>query len=186
MAKRGKKVSRAVWRASHAAWPAATEVVHRMLHRPMTGLPWVPRPSSGQARSRVIFACLRNAGRSQMAVAFFNQMADPQRARAISAGAAPFGGVDPKVIDAMRETGVELLLSIPRRLNAPLATTAGHVVAMGCGDDLPFFAGVRVEDWPIDDPKGETEDRVREIRDEIKRRVEQMIERHGWGRNQGS
>ena len=120
-----------------------------------------------------------------MAVAFFNQEADPRRARAISAGTALSGTLEPNVVDAMRETGIELSPSIPRQLNAPLATTAGHLVTMGCGDDLPFFAGVRVEDWPIDDPKDESAERVREIRDEIRRRVKEMIEAHGWGRGEG-
>lgn len=134
--------------------------------------------------SRVIFACIRNAGRSQMAAALFNQQADPQRARAISAGTAPSGTVEMNVLEAMRETGVDLTPSIPRRLNAPLATTAGYLVNMD-GDDLPFFVGVRVEDWPIDDPNGQSAERVREIRDEIMGRVKHMIDAHGWGRGEG-
>lgn len=127
MAKRRKKVSRVVWRASHAAWPAAAEALRDM---------------AGRARvSRVIFACIRNAGRSQMAVAFFNQLADPGRARALSAGTEPSGTVDPKVIEAMREIGIDLSPSIPRRLNACLAMAAGHLVTMGCGPELPFSRG---------------------------------------------
>jgi arsenate reductase len=172
MAKRRKKVSRVVWRASHAAWPAAAEAV---------------RDIAGRARvSRILFACTRNAGRSQMAVAFFDKLADPRRARALSAGTEPSGTVDPKVIEAMRETGIDLAPSLPRRLNLCLAMAAGHLVTMGCGPELPFFAGVKVEDWPIDDPKGQPIERVREIRDEIRSRVKHMIDTRGWARLEGS
>lgn len=184
MARRRKGIPRTVSRASHSAWPAAGVAIQRMTSRSMTVLALAPGLSSRKTVSRVIFACIRNAGRSQMAVAFFNQQADPQHARAISAGTAPSGTVEPNVLDAMRETGVDLSPSIPRQLNAPLATTAGHLVTMGCGDDLPFFVGVRVEDWPIDDPKDESPERVREIRDEIRRRVKEMIDAHGWGRGE--
>jgi arsenate reductase (thioredoxin) len=183
MAKRRKRVSRVVWRASHAAWPAAAETLRGIAGRAMTALRVAPDASSGTGVSRVIFACIRNAGRSQMAVAFFNQLADPRRARALSAGTEPSGNVDPKVIEAMRETGIDLSPSLPRRLNACLAMAAGHLVNMGCGQELPFFAGVTLEDWPIDDPKGEPLERVREIRDEIRRRVKAMIEARGWGRS---
>ena len=178
-----KKVSGAVWRASHAAWPAAAEAFRGMAGRAITA---VRGPSSSKGVRRIIFACIRNAGRSQMAVAFFNQLADPQRARAISVGTAPSGSVDPKVIEAMREIGVDLSPSIPRRLNAPLAMAAGYLVNVGCGEDLPFFAGVKLEEWPIDDPKGQPAARVREIRDEIRRRVAEMIDAHGWGRERDS
>lgn len=184
MVKGRKKVSRAVWRASHTAWPAAAEALQRMAGRAMTALRLDPEPSSRKAPSRVIFASVRDAGRSQMAVAFFNQLADPQRARAISAGTGPSGSVDPEVVEAMQEAGVDLSPSIPRRLNAPLAMAAGHLVTMGCEADCPFFAGVRVQDWPIDDPHGQPLERVREIRDEIRRRVREMIETHGWGRKE--
>jgi arsenate reductase len=185
MPKRRNGIPGTVARASHSAWPAAGDPVQRMTSRSRTVLALVPGLSNRKAVSRVIFACIRNAGRSQMAVAFFNQEADPRRARAISAGTALSGTIEPSVIDAMRETGIELSPSIPRQLNAPLATSAGHLVTMGCGDDLPFFAGVRLEDWPIDDPNDESDERVRGIRDEIRRRVKEMIDAHGWGRGEG-
>jgi arsenate reductase (thioredoxin) len=185
MTKRRKRISRAVWRASHAAWPAAATAFRGMAGRAMTALRLDTGPSSGKGVRRVIFACVRNAGRSQMAVAFFNQLADPQRARAISAGTAPSGTVDPKVIEAMREMGIDLSPSLPRRLNAPLAMAAGHLVDMGCGAELPFFAGVKLEEWPVDDPKGQPVERVREIRDDIRRRVTEMIEAQAWGRKEG-
>lgn len=143
-------------------------------------------PANGRAVSRIIFACRGNAGRSQMAVAIFNRLADPQRARAISAGTGPSGTVDPGVIEALRETGVDLSPSIPRPLNAPLATSAGHLITMGCEADCPFFPGVKVEDWPIDDPQGQPVERLREICDEVRRRVVEMIGLHGWGREEGT
>jgi arsenate reductase len=182
MAKRRRTVSRAVWRVSHSAWPSAAEALQRMADRAITALRPDADPSSRRAVSRVLFAC-RDAGRSQMAVAFFNELADSRRARAIPAATDPSGTVDPNVIEAMRETGVELAPSLPRRLNAPLAMAAGHLVTMGSEAQGPFFAGVKVEDWPIDDPKGQPVDRVREIRDEIRRRVAAMIDAHGWGRD---
>jgi protein-tyrosine-phosphatase len=161
----------------------AAVAVQRMAGRSITVLAQDPGRWTRKTASRVIFACSGNKGRSQMAAAFFNQEADPQRARAISAGATPSGTVEPNVLDVMRETGVDLTPSIPRRLNAPLATTAGHLVNMD-GDDLPFFVGVQVEEWPIDDPNGQPAECVREIRDEIRRRVKQMIDAHGWGRGE--
>jgi arsenate reductase len=182
MTKRRKQVSRVVWRASHAAWPAAAEVVRGIAGQAMTALHLNPGPSGRPSVRRVIFACVRNAGRSQMAVAFFNELADPKRARALSAGTEPAGTVDAKVIEAMGEAGIDLSPSIPRRLNACLAMAAGNIVTMGCGQDLPFFAGVSREEWPVDDPKGQPLERVREIRDEIRRRVTAMIDARGWGR----
>jgi arsenate reductase len=139
-------------------------------------------PSSAKAVHRVIFACMHNAGRSQMAAAFFNQLADPRLARAISAGTRAGRSVDPRVLESMREEGIDLGEALSRRLNPSLAMAAGHLVTMGCGDDLPFYAGVRVEDWPIDDPRGQEAARVRAIRDEIHRRVKAMVEARGWGR----
>ena len=179
MVKRRKRMSRVVWRASHAVWPAAAEAIHRAAGRALTALtPGTPSPRP--AVTRVIFACMHNAGRSQMAAAFFNQIAHPSRARAISAGTRAARSVDPGVREAMREAGVDLGQGLSRRLNAPLAMASGHLVTMGCGDDLPFFAGVRVQDWAIEDPRDQTLDRVREIRDEIRRRVTEMVDGNGW------
>jgi arsenate reductase len=133
---------------------------------------------------RVVFACMHNAGRSQMAAAFFNRLADPRQARAISAGTRAGRSVDPKVRESMGELGIDLGEALSRQLNPSVAMAAGHLVTMGCRDDLPFYAGVRVEDWPIDDPRGQEPGRVREIRDEIHRRVKEMIEARGWARSE--
>lgn len=132
--------------------------------------------------NRVIFACIHNAGRSQMAAAFFNQLADPNLARAISAGTRPGDRVHPEVLQTMREAGIDLSKVRPQRLTTEIAAGARHLVTMGCGEECPYFAGMTVQDWPLEDPKGKPVERVREIRDEVRRRVEQMIEANGWRR----
>lgn len=129
----------------------------------------------------VLFACVHNAGRSQMAAAFFNQLADPRRARAISAGTRPGDRVHPVVAAAMREVGVELADHRPQRLTPELAAEAAWLVTMGCGDECPVVPGVAREDWPLDDPAGQPLDRVREIRAAVRRRVEAFIAREGFG-----
>jgi arsenate reductase len=129
----------------------------------------------------VIFACLHNAGRSQMAAAFFNQMTDPARARAISAGTRPADRVHPEVVEVMREAGLDLAGATPQRLTPELAAGARHLVTMGCGEECPFLPGVQVQDWPLDDPKGQPTPRVREIRDRIRARVAEFVRAQGWG-----
>jgi protein-tyrosine-phosphatase len=123
----------------------------------------------------VIFACVHNAGRSQMAAAFFNQLADPKKARALSAGTSPGERVHPEVILVMQETGVDLSGARPQRLTPDLASEAQILVTMGCGDECPFVPGAQREDWPLDDPKGKPVDVVRSIRDDIRQRVERLI-----------
>ena len=123
----------------------------------------------------IIFACVHNAGRSQMAAAFFNQLADPARARGISAGTNPGPRVHPEVVDGMTEAGVDLSGAMPQKLTHDLATQAQMLVTMGCGDDCPYVPGLKRDDWPLEDPKGKPVERVREIRDEIRRRVEALI-----------
>ena len=130
--------------------------------------------------NRVIFACVHNAGRSQMAAAFFNRMADPALARAVSAGTEPEASVHPEVLGVMLEAGVDLTGAQPQRLTAEVAAGATYLVTMGCGEACPFIAGARVEDWPIEDPKGQPLERVREIRDEVRRRVERLVKLEGW------
>ena len=124
-----------------------------------------------------LFACVHNAGRSQMAAAFFNALADPRAARALSAGTAPGDRVHPEVIDAMRECGVDLAAARPQRLTPELASKASVLVTMGCGDACPLVPGARVEDWPLPDPKGQPPAVVRSIRDEIRARVVDLIGR---------
>ena len=128
----------------------------------------------------VLFACVHNAGRSQMAAAWFNRLADVRQARAISAGTAPGTRVHPEVVDAMREVGVDLAGATTTKLTGDVAGQAQILVTMGCGDECPYVPGVRIEDWPLEDPKGKPVARVREIRDEIRDRVQSLLEREGW------
>ena len=130
----------------------------------------------------VVFACVHNAGRSQMSAAFFNLLADPAKARAISAGTQPGERVHPEVVAAMREVGIDLSGGKPQKLTGELARSAAWLVTMGCGDECPVIPGVRRDDWPLPDPKGEPVERVREIREEVRRRVEGFVEEQGWRR----
>ena len=131
---------------------------------------------------RVIFACVHNAGRSQMAAAFFNQLADPARAQAVSAGTQPADRVHPEVVEAMREAGTDLSGSKPQLLTPELAASASLLVTMGCGESCPVVPGLQREDWPLADPKGQPIERVREIRDQIREQVRQLVETRGWSR----
>lgn len=128
----------------------------------------------------VIFACVHNAGRSQMSAAFFNELADPAKARAISAGTHPADRVHPEVLEVMREIGIDLAGAKPQRLTAELAQGASLLITMGCGDECPYVPGLKRDDWPLQDPKGQSGDRVRGIRDEIRNRVRQLIDAEGW------
>jgi len=129
----------------------------------------------------VIFACVHNAGRSQMAAAFFNAAADPTRARALSAGTEPAASVHPEVVEVMREVGIDLAAARPAPLTAKLAARANLLVTMGCGEACPFVPGLRRDDWALPDPKGQTMDHVRRIRDEICTRVQRLIAIEKWG-----
>lgn len=131
----------------------------------------------------VIFACVHNAGRSQMSAAFFNQLADPARARALSAGTQPAERVHPEVLEAMREIGIDLSAARPTKLTAELAQGATLLVTMGCGDECPYVPGARRDDWPLQDPKGGTPELVRGIRDDIRGRVASLLQSEGWARN---
>jgi arsenate reductase len=130
----------------------------------------------------VLFACVHNAGRSQMAAALFTQLADPARARAISAGTDPGERVHPEVVGAMRELGIDLSDVRPQKLTDALARQVQVHVTMGCGDACPYVPGARVEDWPVLDPKGQPLEVVREIRDEIASRVQDLLVREGMSR----
>ncbi len=140
-------------------------------------------PMRAGARAKlVLFACVHNAGRSQMAAALFNRLADPARARAISAGTRPAGQVHPEVVAAMGEVGVDVATVVPRKLTVALAADAELLITMGCGEECPVVPGVERADWPLDDPKGQPAARVREIRAEVERRVRELVEARGWGR----
>jgi len=128
----------------------------------------------------VIFACVHNAGRSQMAAAFFNSFADAGKARAVSAGTEPADRVHPEVVAAMREIGIDVSKARPQRLTAELASQASLLITMGCGDACPVVPGLRRDDWPLEDPKGQPVERVRAIRDEIKTRVERLVTAGRW------
>lgn len=123
----------------------------------------------------VIFACVHNAGRSQMAAAYFNTLVDPKAARAISAGTRPGDRVHPEVVRVMEEEGIDLRDAHPQKLTPELAAGAHLLITMGCGDECPFVPGLRRDDWPLEDPKGQPIERVRMIRDDIRGRVESLI-----------
>ena len=124
----------------------------------------------------VLFVCLHNAGRSQMSAALFERAAG-ERHRALSAGsvADPRGHVHPEVVEVMRELGIDLSGRRPQRLTQELAEQADVVVTMGCGDSCPYIPGRRYLDWDLPDPKGRPVDEVRATRDEIARRVEELV-----------
>ena len=130
---------------------------------------------------RILFACVHNAGRSQMAAALFNQIADPSLAQAISAGTEPATQIHPEVLSVMREVGIELEGVTPQFLSADLASQANILVTMGCGESCPVVPGAKREDWNLPDPKGQPLERVRQIRDDIGRRVQEMLKENGWG-----
>jgi arsenate reductase (thioredoxin) len=130
----------------------------------------------------VVFACVHNAGRSQMAAAFFNAAADPVQARAVSAGTQPGDRVHPEVVAAMGEVGVDVSGARPRLLTPELAAASALLVTMGCGESCPAVPGLRRLDWPLKDPKGLPRAEVQAIRDEIRRKVADLIVAEGWGR----
>lgn len=130
----------------------------------------------------VIFACVHNAGRSQMAAAFFNQLVDPTRAQGVSAGTQPGERVHPEVLDAMREVGIDLAGVKPRKLTAKMVAECRWLMTMGCGAECPIAPViVQKRDWPLEDPKGKPVERVREIRDGVRARVMAFIAENGWG-----
>jgi arsenate reductase (thioredoxin) len=130
----------------------------------------------------VLFACVHNAGRSQMAAGWFRQLADPALARAISAGTEPGERVHPVVVQAMREVGIDLADATPQKLTPELAAGTQVLVTMGCGDRCPYVPGARIEDWPLQDPKDQPLEHVRAIRDEIRQRVADLVAREGVAR----
>jgi arsenate reductase len=130
--------------------------------------------------AKVVFACVANAGRSQMAAAFFNELANPRRARATSAGTRPADSVHPVVITVMREVDIDLSAARPQYLSTDFIKDAHIVITMGCGDECPLVPGVERDDWPLDDPKEQPIESVRRIRDAIKSRVAALIKERRW------
>lgn len=129
----------------------------------------------------VLFACVHNAGRSQIAAAWFGALADPARARAMSAGTQPVAAPHPEVVTVMREVGIDLAAARPQFLSEGVAAQAQVLVTMGCGESCPVVPGVRRLDWALPDPKGRPLDEVRRIRDEIRAQVAALIAANAWG-----
>lgn len=130
----------------------------------------------------VLFACVHNAGRSQMAAAWFNALADPARARAISAGTDPGSRVHPEVMTVMDEMGLDLSGAPTTKLTPELVADVSMLITMGCGDQCPIVPGVERDEWPLPDPKGQPLERVRAIRDQVRDRVQALLEQQGWAR----
>ena len=128
----------------------------------------------------VIFACVHNAGRSQIAAAFFNQLADPKKARAISAGTQPMDQVHLRVKMAMSEAGVDLMGAKPKKLTPELASGASYLITMGCKEACPLIPNATMMDWPFDDPNGKELEDVRIIRDHIKAKVHSFLAEKLW------
>ena len=130
-------------------------------------------PSS--ARPSVLFVCVHNAGRSQMAAGYLEHLSGG-RIEVRSAGSAPADSLNPVVVEAMREEGIDLGAAEPKVLTDEAVAASDVVVTMGCGDACPFFPGKRYEDWVLEDPAGQGIEAVRPIRDEIRGRVQQLVD----------
>jgi len=123
----------------------------------------------------VVFLCVHNAGRSQMALGFLRHLAG-DRAEAWSGGSEPASSVNPVAVAAMAEVGIDIAGAQPQRWTEDGLRRADVVVTMGCGDTCPFIPGVRYEDWPLDDPAGQGIEAVRPIRDEVERHVRALMD----------
>ncbi|MFJ2646523.1 arsenate reductase ArsC [Streptomyces sp. NPDC087420] len=132
-------------------------------------------PEDTAPRPSVLFVCVHNAGRSQMAAAFLTHLA-AGRVEVRSAGSTPADTVNPAVAEAMREVGIDLSANIPKLLTTEAVQASDVVITMGCGDTCPVFPGKRYLDWQLPDPAGQNADAVRPIRDEIETRVRALIE----------
>ena len=122
----------------------------------------------------VLFVCVHNAGRSQMAAAYLQHLS-AGRVEVLSAGSAPADTVNPAVVQAMLEEGIDISAQTPKILTTEAVQDSDYVITMGCGDACPFFPGKTYLDWVLEDPAGQGVDAVRPIRDEIRRRVEELI-----------
>ncbi|ASY28078.1 arsenate reductase [Candidatus Planktophila limnetica] len=122
----------------------------------------------------VLFVCVHNAGRSQMAAGFMNSLG-AGRVEVLSAGSAPKDSINPIAVQAMQEVGIDISNNVPKVLTPEAVQESDAVITMGCGDACPFYPGKRYEDWVLDDPAGQGIESVRVIRDDIKKRVEQLL-----------
>jgi glycerol uptake facilitator-like aquaporin/protein-tyrosine-phosphatase len=135
----------------------------------------MPHESADQKVRTYLFACVHNAGRSQMAAALFNKYANRRGCLAVSAGTQPANHVHPQVVDVMREIGIDLSSAKPQKLTEELARTASVLITMGCGEACPFIPGLKTMDWALPDPKDQSVEAVRAIRDEVHDRVRELI-----------
>jgi protein-tyrosine-phosphatase len=126
------------------------------------------------ARPSVLFVCVHNAGRSQMAAGFLRDIAG-DRIEVRSAGSMPADRINPTAVAAMAELGIDITAEQPKVLTTEAVQASDVVITMGCGDACPFFPGTRYEDWKLEDPAGQDIDAVRPIRDEIRRRIERLV-----------
>lgn len=129
-------------------------------------------PASGMPVA--LFVCIHNAGRSQMAMGWFNHLA-AGRARAVSGGSEPGAAVNPAAVEAMAEVGIDIASAVPRLWTDEAVREADAVITMGCGDVCPVYPGKRYDDWVLDDPAGKGVEEVRPVRDEIERRVRTLL-----------
>lgn len=127
-----------------------------------------------QDKPAVLFVCVHNAGRSQMAAGFLRHLAG-DRVDVLSAGTAPADSINPVAVDAMAEVGIDIREAVPELLLSDTVKHSDVVITMGCGDQCPVFPGIRYEDWTLDDPAGQGIETVRLIRDDIKKRVENLV-----------
>ncbi len=127
------------------------------------------------SKPSVLFVCVHNAGRSQMAAAYLNHLGQG-RVEVLSAGSAPANSVNPAVVEAMLEEGIDIHAEVPKILTTEAVKESDVVITMGCGDVCPIFPGKRYEDWVLEDPAGQGVDAVRPIRDEIKRRINELLD----------
>lgn len=127
-----------------------------------------------ETKKTVLFVCVHNAGRSQMAAGYLRHLAD-SFVKVISAGTDPGTDINPMAMAVMLEEGIDLSSAVPERLSDEKVIASDYVITMGCGDACPYFPGKTYLDWPLDDPKNQPIEKVREIRDEIKLKVEKLI-----------
>ena len=131
-------------------------------------------PAVPATKPSVLFVCVHNAGRSQMAAAYLSSLGGGA-VEVRSAGSTPADSVNPVAVEAMREDGIDIAHEVPKVLTTDAVRESDVVITMGCGDTCPVFPGKRYEDWVLDDPAGQSIESVREVRDEIRRRVELLL-----------
>jgi arsenate reductase (thioredoxin) len=136
------------------------------------------RVNDRESTPTVLFVCVHNAGRSQMAAGFLKELSDG-RVEVLSAGSEPKDQINPIAVQAMAEEGIDITGNVPKILTVDAVKESDVVITMGCGDTCPIFPGKRYEDWELDDPAGQGIESVRPIRDEIKRRIEVLLEELG-------